>query len=78
MPVVYPPKLHKKYAQDIGISESVEAYIQAIVLRKTLENISYESRREHESPEETPRSTSVSLSTELEQTATAGVAAIQI
>ena len=71
-------KLHKKYAQDIGISESVEAYIQAIVLRKTLESISYESRRGHEPPEETPRSTSVSLSTELERTATAGVAAIQI
>ena len=71
-------KLHKKYAQDIGISESVEAYIQAIVLRKTLESISYESRRGHEPPEETPRPTSVSLSTELERTATAGVAAIQI
>ena len=70
--------LHKKYAQDIGISESVEAYIQAIVLRKTLESISYESRREHEPLEETPRPTSVSLSTELERTATAGVAAIQI
>ena len=71
-------KLHKKYAQDIGISESVEAYIRAIVLRKTLESISYESRRGHKPPEETPRPASVSLSTELERTATAGVAAIQI
>ena len=60
------------------ISESVEAYIQAIVLRKTLESISYESRRGHEPPEETPRPTSVSLSTEPERAAIANVAATQI
>ena len=38
-------KLHKRYANDFGITESVEAYIQAIVLKKTLESISYEYRR---------------------------------
>ena len=38
-------KLHKRYANDIGITESVEAYIQAIVLKKTLESISYRYRR---------------------------------
>ena len=71
-------KLHKRYAQNIGIYESVEAYIQAIVLRKALESISYESRRGHEHAVDDTQQHSVRLSTELERTATAGVAATQI
>ncbi|KAI4292115.1 hypothetical protein PAPHI01_1389 [Pancytospora philotis] len=38
-------KHHKRYVRDIGIPESVEAYTQTIVLKKTLESISLEYRR---------------------------------
>ncbi|KAI5170891.1 hypothetical protein PAEPH01_1527 [Pancytospora epiphaga] len=31
-------------SKDIGITESVESYIQTIVLKKTLESISFEYR----------------------------------
>ncbi|KAI5168742.1 hypothetical protein PAEPH01_0380 [Pancytospora epiphaga] len=33
------------FLKDIGIAESVKAYIQMIVLKKTLESISFEYRR---------------------------------
>ena len=36
---------HKKYSREIGITDPVEAYIQTIVLKKTLESISFEHRR---------------------------------
>ena len=39
---------HKNYSREIGIADSVEAYIQANVLKRTLESISFEHRRGHE------------------------------
>ena len=39
---------HKRYSRDIGITNSTEAYIQGIVLKRTLESISFEYRREDE------------------------------
>ena len=36
---------HKRYSREIGLADSVEAYIQTIVLKKTLESISFEHRR---------------------------------
>jgi hypothetical protein len=73
-------KLHRRYSTEIGLTNSVEAYIQAIVLKKTLESISFDFRRGHSCPEEVARDIPVSmrLSTGAEQTATAGVAAIQL
>ena len=38
---------HKKYSNEIGIPEIVEAYIQTRVLKKTLESISFDRRRGH-------------------------------
>ncbi|KAM0679083.1 hypothetical protein BDAP_000463 [Binucleata daphniae] len=38
-------KCHKKYVADIGIQPKTEAYIQSLVLRKTLESLSFEKRR---------------------------------
>ncbi|KAI5179530.1 hypothetical protein PAEPH01_2691 [Pancytospora epiphaga] len=35
-------KYHRKHSKDIWIIESVESYIQTIVLKKTLESISFE------------------------------------
>ncbi|KAI5170491.1 hypothetical protein PAEPH01_1477 [Pancytospora epiphaga] len=43
-------KYHRMYSKDIGITE---AYIQTIVLKKTLESISFEYRRGAEHLEET-------------------------
>ncbi|KAI5176665.1 hypothetical protein PAEPH01_2424 [Pancytospora epiphaga] len=40
-------------AKDIGITESVESYIQTIVLKKTLESMSFEYRRGAERLDET-------------------------
>ena len=37
-------KYHKGCSRDIGITESVEVYIQTVVLKKTLESISFERR----------------------------------
>ncbi|KAI5169548.1 hypothetical protein PAEPH01_0802 [Pancytospora epiphaga] len=36
---------HKQYSREIGFTDSVEAYIRTIVLKKTLESISFEYRR---------------------------------
>ncbi|XP_076384077.1 uncharacterized protein LOC143261734 [Megalopta genalis] len=38
-------KFHKKYLHELGIQDSLEAYIQSVVLKKTLESISIERRR---------------------------------
>ncbi|KAM0678372.1 hypothetical protein BDAP_001086 [Binucleata daphniae] len=38
-------KCHEKYVADIGIQPKIEAYIQSLVLRKTLESLSFEKRR---------------------------------
>ncbi|EQB60431.1 hypothetical protein NAPIS_ORF02006 [Vairimorpha apis BRL 01] len=39
---------HKKYIKELGIQPSLEAYIQSLVLNKTLESISLERRRRHD------------------------------
>ena len=36
---------HKNYLRELGISDAIEAYIQSIVLKKTLESLSFNSRR---------------------------------
>mgnify|MGYP006870827258 FL=1 len=36
---------HKRYIREIGIPLNVEAYIQSRVLKKTLESISFDRRR---------------------------------
>ena len=38
-------KYHQKHVKNIGIQPKVEAYIQSIVLKKTLESVSFERRR---------------------------------
>ena len=38
-------KYHKKYREEIGIQPKTEAYIQSLVLKKTLESISLDRRR---------------------------------
>ena len=38
-------KYHHKHVEAIGLNPNIEAYIQSIVLRKTLESISFEYRR---------------------------------
>ena len=38
-------KHHRRYVKEIGLTEVIEAYIQTIVLKKTLESISFEHRR---------------------------------
>ncbi|KAL4719725.1 hypothetical protein ACJJTC_004657 [Scirpophaga incertulas] len=38
-------KYHKKYRKEIGIQPKTEAYIQSLVLKKTLESFSFERRR---------------------------------
>ncbi|KAI4292954.1 hypothetical protein PAPHI01_2228 [Pancytospora philotis] len=38
-------KFHRRHSTEIGLSDFVEAYIQTIVLKKTLESISFEYRR---------------------------------
>ncbi|KAL4709765.1 hypothetical protein ACJJTC_004601 [Scirpophaga incertulas] len=37
---------HKSYAKEVGLTTKIQSYIQFIVLKKTLESISYEYRRE--------------------------------
>ena len=39
-------KFHKSYAKEIGLTTKIESYIQFIVLKKTLESISYDYRRD--------------------------------
>ena len=36
---------HRRYMKEIGLSDSIEAYIQSIVLKKTLESVSFDYRR---------------------------------
>ncbi len=36
---------HKKYRNEIGIQTNTEAYIQSLVLKKTLESIYFERKR---------------------------------
>ena len=38
-------KYHKKHRIEIGILTKTEAYIQSLVLKKTLESISFDRRR---------------------------------
>ena len=38
-------KYHKTYAKEIGLTTKIQSYIQFIVLKKTLESISYDYRR---------------------------------
>ena len=38
-------KFHKSYAKEIGLTTKIQSYIQFIVLKKTLESISYDYRR---------------------------------
>ena len=38
-------KYHKKHRDEIGIHPKIEAYIQSLVLKKTLESISFDRRR---------------------------------
>ena len=33
-------KLHKQYLKELGINQKLEAYMQSIVIKKTLESIS--------------------------------------
>ena len=37
--------IHRKYVQGIGLADSIEAYIQGIVLKKTLKSISLDHRQ---------------------------------
>ena len=38
-------KFHEKYVKEIGLTPKIQAYIQYITLKKTLESISFEYRR---------------------------------
>lgn len=38
-------KYHKRHSTEIGIQPRVEAYIQSLVLKKTLESISFKRRQ---------------------------------
>ena len=67
---------HKKYSREIGISDSVEAYIQTIVLKKTLESISFDYRRGHE-PGDEALGELPKLSTEPEPEGTAQACPVQ-
>jgi hypothetical protein len=41
-------KYHKSHAKEIGLTTKIESYIQYIVLKKTLESISFDYRRDGE------------------------------
>lgn len=43
-------KFHRSYSKEIGLTTKTEAYIRYIVLKKTLESISFEYRRGSEDP----------------------------
>ena len=38
-------KFHKQHMREIGVTDHIEAYIQSIVMKKTLELVSMEYRR---------------------------------
>lgn len=40
----YVTKFYKRYLQELGISKEIQAYIQTITLKKTLETICFEDR----------------------------------
>ena len=33
-------KLHRQYLKDLGINSTIEAYMQSVVIKKTLESVS--------------------------------------
>lgn len=39
---------HENYLKEIGMADSVEAYIQLVVLKKTLQSISHDNRHGEE------------------------------
>ena len=41
-------KFHKSHSKEIGLTKKIDSYIQFIVLKKTLENILFEYRRDGE------------------------------
>ncbi len=41
-------KFHKTYIKEIGLITKIQSYIQFIVLKKTLESISYDYKRSEE------------------------------
>lgn len=41
-------KYHKNYLKKLGVTQSIQAYIQFRTLKKTLESISFDSRRRRE------------------------------
>jgi hypothetical protein len=45
-------KMHKYYLKELGISNNIEVYMQSLVIRKTLESISLDQRREGEITQE--------------------------
>ena len=47
-------KTHKYYLKELGISNNIEAYMQSLVIRKTLESISLDHRRGGESIQDQP------------------------
>ena len=36
---------HKKYGKDIGLTPRIKTYIQTVILKKTLESITFERQR---------------------------------
>jgi hypothetical protein len=47
-------RFHKNYSKEIGLTTKIEAYIQYITLKKTLESISYDYRRGSSDIEQKP------------------------
>ena len=47
-------KTHKYYLKELGINPNIEAYMQSLVIRKTLESISLDHRRGEEIIQEQP------------------------
>ena len=47
-------KTHKHYLKELGITSNIEAYMQSLVIRKTLESISLDHRRGEEIIQEQP------------------------
>ena len=45
-------KLHRQYLKDLGINSTIEAYMQSVVIKKTLESVSLDYRRNEGTIEE--------------------------
>jgi hypothetical protein len=60
-------KYHKKHRNEIGITTKTEAYIQSLVLKKTLEIISFERRGLKDSYNEVDALVSKTVQTSEEQ-----------